>query len=384
MHVVQVNAVYDRSFKTPAALLDAYRTLTEWSEAVANAGARVSVVQRFHSSDKVTRNGIPYQFVFDKLTPWLSTSDAPMEFVDAIAEQRPDVVHVNGLIFPSLVAEIRAALGDRVAIVAQHHGGEFPIRGSGVVGWFQHRQWRRGLGAADALSFTAREQADQWRDAGVIEEQPIIEVIEASTTLRTVDRERARAAISVSGAPIVLWVGRLTTNKDPLTVLDGLESALPRMPNAQVVMVFGDDTLLTAVADRVQKSQTLRSKVVLVGRIAHDEMPNYYGAADIFVSGSHAEGSGYALIESMAAGVVPVVTDIPSFRSIAGDCGARWQPGDAQQFADALVRVASEDLDRAKAAARERFARELSWDAIGRRTVAEYQTIRLKPDNSVK
>ena len=48
-------------------------------------------------------------------------------------------------------------------------------------------------------------------------------------------------------------------------------------------------------------------------------MPNYYGAADVFVSGSHSEGSGYALIEAMSAGVVPVVTDIPSFRAIAGD-----------------------------------------------------------------
>ena len=57
----------------------------------------------------------------------------------------------------------------------------------------------------------------------------------------------------------------------------------------------------------------------------------------MFVSGSHSEGSGYALIEAMSAGVVPVVTDIPSFRAIAGDCGARWPPGDAGAFADALL-----------------------------------------------
>ena len=38
-------------------------------------------------------------------------------------------------------------------------------------------------------------------------------------------------AIGATGDPLILWVGRLTTNKDPLTVLDGLERALPQMPN---------------------------------------------------------------------------------------------------------------------------------------------------------
>jgi glycosyltransferase involved in cell wall biosynthesis len=374
VRIVQANAVYDRAARTPAALLDAYRTLTEWSDAVAHAGAAVSVVQRYHGNASVDHNGITYQFVTDNLTPWLSTSDAPKEFVAAIAAQSPDVVHVNGLIFPALVAGVRAAL-PRVAIVVQHHGGEFPIRGEGVVGWWRERRWRNGLASANALSFTAREQADPWRAANVIGDQRIIEIVEASTTLRTVDRARARTAINAAGSPLILWVGRLTTNKDPLTVLGGLERALPALPAAKVVMVFGDDTLFDAVDERVRASDILRDRVVLSGRVARDELPNFYGAADIFISGSHAEGSGYALIEAMAAGVVPVVTDIPSFRVIAGDCGARWQPGDEDQLAAALTKIATGDLEGQKAAARERFAGELSWDAIGRRTVSAYQVL---------
>ena len=138
-----------------------------------------------------------------------------------------DVIHVNGLIFPQLVASIRGKAG-RSAIVAQHHGGEFPIRGSGLVGIWQRQRWKGGLAAASALSFTAAEQAEPWRAAGVLADQRVIEIIEASTTMREVGRERARAAIGATGAPLILWVGRLTTNKDPLTVLDGLERALPQ------------------------------------------------------------------------------------------------------------------------------------------------------------
>jgi glycosyltransferase involved in cell wall biosynthesis len=344
LRIVQANAVYDAGIKTADALLDAYHTLTEWSVAMAKAGAAVSVIQRFHTDVTIERDGITYQFVKDAELPWL-------------------------------VAGIRAAAGSRSAIVVQHHGGEFPIRGSGIVGLFQRQRWRKGLLAANAISFTAAEQAEPWRAAGVLADQRIIEVVEAGTTMRSVNRERARVAIGADGEPLILWVGRLTTNKDPLSVLDGLERALPDLPHARVVMVFGDDTLLPAVEERVRNSVVLGQRVTLAGRVSHDEMPNYYSAADVFVSGSHSEGSGYALIEAMSAGVVPVVTDIPSFRAIAGECGARWAPGDANAFATALLQTCANDLAAQRSAALARFERALSWDAIAARTLAEYQSV---------
>ena len=43
--------------------------------------------------------------------------------------------------------------------MVQHHGGEFPVRAPGWLGAWQRRQWRKGLEAASALSFTAQTQA---------------------------------------------------------------------------------------------------------------------------------------------------------------------------------------------------------------------------------
>ena len=375
MKIVQANAVYDPAQRDANALLAQYHTLTEWSAAITAAGAHVSVVQRFHSAGRVEQDGVLYEFVKDSQVPWLSTKAAPAEFVSAIAAHRADIVHVNGLIFPQLIAEIRKAVGPRTVIVAQHHGGEFPIRGGGLVGLFQRARWRRGLAAADAISFTAREQAEPWRAAGVLGDQRIVEIVESGTTLRHVDRNRARTAIDFSGDPAILWVGRLTTNKDPLTVLDGLEDALPALPNARVVMVFGDDTLIEAVDTRVRGSRILSDRVTLAGRVAREELPNYYSAADVFISGSHSEGSGYALIEAMSAGVVPVVTDIPSFRAIAGECGARWTPGDADGFSAALIRVCTGDLDDHRSRVAARHTSVLRWEAIAEKTLSEYRAL---------
>jgi glycosyltransferase involved in cell wall biosynthesis len=375
LRIVQANAVYDPASRTAHALLDQYHTLTEWSAAVSAAGAAVTVVQRFHTTGEIERDGITYRLIKDSQQPWLSTKAAPAEFVAAIAEQRADVVHINGLIFPELVAAVRRACGPATVIVVQHHGGEFPIRGSGLVGLWQRRHWRSGLAGADALSFTAREQAEAWRTAEVLSAQKILEIVEAGTTIRRVDRARARAAIGIEASPLILWVGRLTTNKDPLTVLDGLERALPALPTARVVMAFGDDTLIEAVDQRVRASETLRDRVVLAGRVSRDELPNYYSAADVFVSGSHFEGSGYAVIEAMSAGLIPVVTDIPSFRVIAGTSGARWPAGDAIAFAEALQRVCTANLEDQRTRVVDQYDRVLRWDAIASRTVAEYQAL---------
>ena len=373
--IAQVNAVFDPDATTPDALLDHYTTLTEWGAAMSGAGARVTVYQRFRSDARVERDGVTYEFVRDGHTPWLSTSGAPPAFVHAVARQPADVVHVNGLIFPRLVAGIRQLAGRQPAIVVQHHGGEFPVRGAGPVGAWRRKRWRDGLLAADAVSFTSADQAAPWRSAGVLVDQRVLAIVEAGTCLRPVPRERARVAAGVSGDPLILWVGRLTGNKDPLTVLDGLEQALPRLPGASVVMAFGGADLLADVTARVRSSPTLYPRVTLAGHVPHDEMPNYYAAADIFVSGSHAEGSGYALIEALSAGVVPVVTDIAPFRVIAGPCGARWPPGSASAFAAALLDVCARDAATARAQVKAHFDRVLSWEAIAATTLDAYREL---------
>jgi glycosyltransferase involved in cell wall biosynthesis len=375
LHIVQVNAVYDSDAKTPDALLDRYATLTEWSAAVANAGASVSVIQRFRADSTVVRDGITYQFLKDDQLPWLSTTAAPPSLIDAVLRTEPDVVHVNGLIFPGLVAALRRALPDRVAIVVQHHGGEFPVRGSGPVGLWRRRQWRQGLSVADACSFTAGEQAQAWRESGLLENQAVLEILEAGTRIRQVPRDLARAATGLSGTPLILWVGRLTANKDPLTVLDGLDVALPQLPDAKVAMVVSEAMLGDRVGERIGASAVLRDRVSVVGQVSHEEIANYYGAADVFVSGSHSEGSGYALIEAMACGLVPVVTDIPSFRAIAGHAGLLWPPGDAAAFSSALLDACS----RGRVAEREKVQRQFDdvvrWEAIASRTVTAYRDL---------
>ena len=64
-------------------------------------------------------------------------------------------------------------------------------------------------------------------------------------------------------------------------------------------------------------------------------MAAFYSAADLFVVGSHHEGSGYSLMEACACGAMPVVTDIPTFRLLtaaerSARCGRSAMPRTAR------------------------------------------------------
>jgi len=373
--IVQVNAVYDPSAATPDALLDRYPTLTGLSSALRKAGADVHVVQRFRAAARTVRDGVPYDMVADTEPPWLPALESSRALVQAVTALKPDVVHVNGLIFPALVANLRSAIEPGTAIVVQHHGGSFPHLGWGPLGAWRKNTWRNHLAHADAFSFTSEEQADDWRRAGILGDQRVLGIVESGTHMSPLPLDRARAASGLRGSPLIVWVGRLTANKDPLTVLDGLDLALPSLGEARVAMIYSNDTMHAEVSARIARSDLLRERVTRVGKVAFEEMAAFYSSADIFISGSLDEGSGYSLIESMACGLAPVVTDIPAFRGIVGKCGVRWEAGNSAACAAALLHLCAGDLPRARAEARQQFERELCWPAIAARTVSAYQSV---------
>lgn len=370
MHVAQLIYTHDRDLTDPDALLDRYSTLTGWSDALVGAGVeRVTVMVAFSRDAVVQRGQVNYHFV--RTAPsWLRvlTHGRLHRVLVALG---PDLLHVNGLSFPMETWRLRHLFPDTPILLQDHadRPPRYPVR----------RAFRRvGLRAATGFLFAAVPLAEPWLAAGLIGAgQPVFEVMESSTRFEPVGRDQARAMTGLPGRPALLWVGRLDPNKDPLTVLAGFERALPRIGDAHLTMLFHTAALRREVERRVAASRQLSGRVHLRGQVARERMAVFYSAADLFVLGSHHEGSGYALIEAMACGAVPVVTDIPSFRVItgAGAVGAVWPPGNAAALATALVRCTSADQRAASRQVRQRFASRLSWPVVGRQALGIYETV---------
>lgn len=223
--------------------------------------------------------------------------------------------------------------------------------------------------------FTTDSLADPWRRSGVVRQrQPVYEVMEASSLFRHEARDEVRARTSLTGSPVVLWAGNLDANKDPLTVLRGFEKVLSEKPGARLYMAFRRDTLLAEVQAKLDTRSALREAVVLLGALPHAEMEACFNSADLFVQGSRKEGSGIALLDALACGVVPVVTDVPAFRTITrgGSVGSLWPVGDADAFAAALRRVIEEPIEAASEAALDLHREHWTEERIGRAAVEAY------------
>src|SRR5438034_9068551 len=114
MRILLLNCAYDARLTAPADLLNRYTTLTDWSEALLAAGASgVSVLQRFGSDARVQREGVEYFFCR------VTAGDWPRQLHRVVVAQNPDLVHVNGLIFPWQTWWLRRALPAPTAIVMQ-------------------------------------------------------------------------------------------------------------------------------------------------------------------------------------------------------------------------------------------------------------------------
>jgi glycosyltransferase involved in cell wall biosynthesis len=363
LSVVQVNCAFDKSLSDPEALLERYTTLTGWAEALLDAGAvRSAVVQRFRYNARIARNGVDYTFV----------ADPPAAATAALS---PDIVHVNGVVFPLEVWRVRRRLPRATGIVVQSHSD------GGAIGRapFPRLLRRATRGAVDAWMFAADAHAAAWRETGLIApNQPAYSLMPASTTLEPLARVEAEAISGVRGDPAVLWVGRLNDNKDPLTVLDAFERVIPMLPHATLTMVYGTAELLAAVHARIERSEALRERVRLAGVIAHDRLAAWFSAADVFVVGSHHEGSGYSLMEALACGVTPAVTDIPSFRVLTGGgaVGVLWRPGNQADCTRAILAAAERDRISERPRVRSHFERHFSWAAIGRQAMQIYESVR--------
>ena len=177
---------------------------------------------------------------------------------------------------------------------------------------------------------------------------------------------KSQTRVGISGIHNFLWVGRLNKNKDPLTVLKAFKKYGLYHPNARLYMIYQDEDLLEEVKNKVLQSIVLEDAVKLIGKVEHRELPYWFSAANFFISGSHSEGSGYALLEAMACGCIPVVTAIPSFEKITekGKYGYLFPPGNVEALALLLENLNNLPIEKERQKIEKYFREKLSFKSI--------------------
>jgi len=317
----------------------------------------VEFVQHIGYNGLFTRNGVEFHFLF---TEKKDKHRLPGRMNRMIKQMKPDIVIVSGLIYPLQVIQLRWLLGKNVKIIARHHADKAP-KG------FRRMLQKSADSFINAYLFTSLGNAGDWIAAGIIKnKKKILELPAASTEFSRMDRTECKEKLGMSGDKNFLWVGRLNANKDPMTVLMGFERYLLTEPNARLFMIFQEADLLKQVEEKIGENKLLTVSVHLVGQIPHDQLREWYSAADHFISGSHNEGGSYALLEAMACGCIPIVTAIPAALKMIDDgkYGIIFKPGDANDLADKLIGLYSIDQQLLSESIEKYFREILSSEAI--------------------
>jgi L-malate glycosyltransferase len=137
-------------------------------------------------------------------------------------------------------------------------------------------------------------------------------------------------------------------------LIEGLAPLLAARPHLHVV--FTGDGSQRAGLERLAAARLPADRHAFVGRVSADDMSGWLSRAEIYLSASLSDSTSVSLLEAMASGAVPVVSDIEGNREWVGEGeGARlFAPGDAAAVTRALERALDDPAWAEAARARNR------------------------------
>ncbi|WP_072395371.1 WecB/TagA/CpsF family glycosyltransferase [Hyphomicrobium sp. CS1GBMeth3] len=163
-----------------------------------------------------------------------------------------------------------------------------------------------------------------------------------------VDIGKFAGAGSPVARPSLVYFGRIATHKGLEHVLDAFEILRTRIPAVEL-QIIGNDADGTLIRLRAKYERLLHEGSVTIKTGLNDaEIARTLSECSFFVSASEYEGFGLALVEALSAGLVPIVSPIPSFKKIISDAGVGHivDFSDPAQAADAMASAITASTSR--------------------------------------
>jgi glycosyltransferase involved in cell wall biosynthesis len=175
-------------------------------------------------------------------------------------------------------------------------------------------------------------------------------------------------------------IGTLTLLKGHEDFLHAAAKLIKHTPSAFFVIAGTESSATNAYRRRLEgliQELGLTSNVRVLGRM--DDISELYCALDVFVSASHSESFGLAIVEAMAAGTAVVATETDGAREIIGESGGGVliPIGASQTLADALGTLLNDPARRESLAqtARANVRKHFSLERMVDETERVYQEI---------
>jgi glycosyltransferase involved in cell wall biosynthesis len=123
--------------------------------------------------------------------------------------------------------------------------------------------------------------------------------------------EKIRRTLGIeSSQPVVISTRALAPIYNVETLVKAIPFVLAEIPQAKFVIAGTGEQqgYLRELAHALGVSNSTK----FIGWVLRSELPKYLSSADIYVSSSLSDGTSNSLLEAMACGLAPIVTDIPA------------------------------------------------------------------------
>ncbi|MEJ3657059.1 glycosyltransferase family 4 protein [Actinomycetes bacterium KLBMP 9759] len=298
---------------------------------------------------------------------------------------RPDVVHAHDW----LVAHPAIALADAfgVPLVATFHATE----AGRYAGWLSSRLSQQ----VHSVEWWLAHRADTVITCSAAMRDEVAELFELDPARITVMHNgisprawrvgprrvaAARARHSPSGAPMLLYFGRLEYEKG----VQDLIAALPRVRRSHpgtTLLVAGTGTA-TEMLVAAARTHRVRRSVEFLGHLPDADLAAALAAADAVVLPSRYEPFGIVALEAAAARAPLVASTAGGLGEVVvdGKTGLSFPPGDVPALAAAITRVLDDPKAAARraGAARSRLGEDFDWTRIASRTATLYASARTR------
>jgi glycosyltransferase involved in cell wall biosynthesis len=257
-------------------------------------------------------------------------------------------------------------------VVMQVHGGalgRFSVSQHALGGFL-----RWALQRPDAVAVLSSIELEAWRRLA-----PGQNVVVLPNGIDCAPYGRLARAPRSAGDPLhLVYIGRLVGAKGIEETIEGLRLARSRGVDARLTLAGSGAEEARLIAQ--VRAAGLEDAVHFAGPTWGEDKLKLLGQSDVLCLASHSEGLPYALLEAMAAGVVPIVTRVGAIPDVVTEgVHGRFVPaGDPAAIADALSALAANRgaLTTMSAACRKRVAAAYSIDRAVAGVAALYRSIR--------
>ena len=217
----------------------------------------------------------------------------------------------------------------------------------------------------DAVTGNSRAVVDELIGEGVAEAKVRLIYNGVDVVEPIQDRGEARRALGLDdGALVGVIVANLIPYKGHRDLIKGLSHVAPHLPSGWRVLLAGRDHGLRSELEALAASRGIGANIEFLGE--RSDIPRLLAAADFGLLTSKEEGFSNVILESMAAGLPMIVTDVGGNPEavLDGETGLVVPASDPKAIGTAVLRLARDpDLRRRLGeAGRERVAREFSMD----------------------